>query len=368
MQYILPATWAFAVAANAVPAQHWHYPKGFGGPPAPGGAIPTGGAYPTGLIPTATGILPWPTAPYSPIKQYQSKGRADDDEESSSSSAASSKTKSTKKGKSSSATASVTKSGNAASATGSASSGNSSAPATTAAPASGGSGSSGGKLPASSGTSVLKAVQTIAAGDSFDGGMVAFDRGASCTGQTEGGSSDAVFHLLEGASLSNVIIGPNQIEGVHCFGSCTLTNVWWSEVCEDAFTIKEQSASGTTTINGGGAFGADDKVLQHNGAGTLKVTGFTTSDFGKLYRSCGNCKTMSERHIILDDITASEGSSLVGINSNYGDTATLTNIKASGVKDICVEYEGNDSGKEPTKKSSGPSSACIYTESDVTSS
>jgi pectate lyase len=69
------------------------------------------------------------------------------------------------------------------------------------------------EIPASSGTSALSAVQTVAAGESFDGGMVMYDRGVSCTGQAEGGDSDAVFILEQGASLSNVIIGPNQIEG-----------------------------------------------------------------------------------------------------------------------------------------------------------
>lgn len=127
-----------------------------------------------------------------------------------------------------------------------------------------GSGSSGGSLPASSGTSALSAVQTIAAGESFDGGMVMFDRGVSCSGQSEGGESDAVFRIENGGSLSNVIIGPNQIEGVHCMGSCTLTNVWWSAVCEDAFTIKEQAAGETSTISGGGAYGAADKVRIHS--------------------------------------------------------------------------------------------------------
>ena len=87
------------------------------------------------------------------------------------------------------------------------------------------SGSSGGSLPASSGTSTLSAVQTIAAGESFDCGMVTYDRGTSCTGQVEGGDSDAVFELEAGATLSNCIIGPNQIEGVHCFGACNLKNV-----------------------------------------------------------------------------------------------------------------------------------------------
>lgn len=65
-----------------------------------------------------------------------------------------------------------------------------------------------------------------------------------------------IINPQDGGSLSNVIIGPNQIEGIHCFGACTLTNVWWSAVCEDAFTIKEQDAGATTNIIGGGAFGA----------------------------------------------------------------------------------------------------------------
>jgi hypothetical protein len=95
-------------------------------------------------------------------------------------------------------------------------------------------------------------------------------------------------------------------------GACKLTNVWWSAVCEDAFTIKKQEAGDTTTISGGGAFGAEDKVLQHNGGGTMEVSGFTVDNFGKLYRSCGNCKTQAERHVIFSDITASEGKTLAG--------------------------------------------------------
>lgn len=101
-------------------------------------------------------------------------------------------------------------------------------------------------LPKSSGSSVLKKVYTVAAGKTFDGGYKAYDRGVSCTGQAEGGDSDAVFQIEHGGTLKNVIIGPNQIEGVHCRGACTLQNVWWASVCEDAFTIKKQDAGDTT--------------------------------------------------------------------------------------------------------------------------
>lgn len=34
--------------------------------------------------------------------------------------------------------------------------------------------------------------------------------------QSEGGDSDAVFLLKDGATLKNVIIGKDQSEGVHC--------------------------------------------------------------------------------------------------------------------------------------------------------
>jgi hypothetical protein len=58
-----------------------------------------------------------------------------------------------------------------------------------------------------------------------------------------------------------------------------------------------------------------------------------------------------------------------GINSNYGDTATFSNIKVSGVKEICDEYTGTDDNDvEPEKVGSGPSDACIYSESDITES
>ena len=41
----------------------------------------------------------------------------------------------------------------------------------------------------------------------FDGGLKTYGRGVSCTGQKEGGDSDAVFILKPGATLKNAIIG-----------------------------------------------------------------------------------------------------------------------------------------------------------------
>lgn len=131
----------------------------------------------------------------------------------------------------------------------------------------------------------------------------------------------------------------------------------------DALTVKQKS--GTSHVIGGGAKGAEDKVLQHNGGGTLAVSDFFVSDFGKLYRSCGNCKTQYQRTSSFDGILAQDGSVGAGINSNYGDTATFSNSCFTGVKSICTEYEGNDDGDEPEKISTGASDACIFTNADV---
>jgi hypothetical protein len=189
---------------------------------------------------------------------------------------------------------------------------------------------------------------TIKAGKSFDGGNVRYDRGSgACTGQKEGGDKDAVFLLEEGATLSNVVIGANQAEGVHCLGSCTLNKVWFEDVCEDAITIKQKS--GTSYINGGGAKGASDKVVQHNGGGTVKIDSYCVQTFGKLYRSCGNCSTQYKRAVVISNVIAKSGSLICGINTNYGDTCKVTGLSASSVSHTCTEYTGNNSGKEPTK-------------------
>lgn len=84
-------------------------------------------------------------------------------------------------------------------------------------------------LPASSGHVVLPSATTVS---TFDGGMKKYDRGTSCTGQSEGGDADAVFLVQSGGTLKNVIIGADQSEGVHCLGPCTIQNVWWEAVCE----------------------------------------------------------------------------------------------------------------------------------------
>ncbi|MEU7472297.1 pectate lyase [Streptomyces sp. NPDC044984] len=214
--------------------------------------------------------------------------------------------------------------------------------------------------------------KTVPVSGVYDGGMKKFYGTGALGGDGQDEGQDPVFELADGATLKNVIIGTPAADGVHCKGSCTLQNVWWLDVGEDAASFKGTSSSAQYKVIGGGAKKADDKVLQFNGAGTLTVSGFRVEDFGKLVRSCGNCKTQYKRTIVLKDIdVVAPGKSLVGINTNYGDTATLSQIRIQGdsKKKIktCIRYQGNNTGKEPKELGTGADGKyCKFSSSDIT--
>ncbi len=46
---------------------------------------------------------------------------------------------------------------------------------------------------------------------------------------------------------------------------------------------------------GGGARSGSDKTFQHNGNGTVSISGFYLKGSGKLYRACGNCTSSHTR-------------------------------------------------------------------------
>ena len=98
-------------------------------------------------------------------------------------------------------------------------------------------------IPASKGSVTYKSAQVIKG--TFDGGFKTYGRGVKCTGQAEGGDKDAVFQLENGATLKNVIIGADQIEGIHCKGSCTLESTFPShQTTFEPHTNNSQTSGG----------------------------------------------------------------------------------------------------------------------------
>ncbi|KAF8752784.1 Pectate lyase [Rhizoctonia solani] len=187
-------------------------------------------------------------------------------------------------------------------------------------------------------------------------GNVRYDRGSgACTGQKEGGDKDAVFILESGATIQNVVIGANQAEGIHCKGSCNIYNVWFEDVCEDAITIKQ--TSGTSTIRGGGAKGADDKVEPSTSSPTASRT--LASSIALAETALHN---QYKRTVNISNIIAKNGKLIAGVNSNYGDVAHITGTNTlTSIKSICNTFKGNSNGDEPTTLTTNvPNTSCDF--------
>ncbi|KAG8797894.1 hypothetical protein FRC17_007626, partial [Serendipita sp. 399] len=217
--------------------------------------------------------------------------------------------------------------------------------------------------PASVGYVALPTASVISG--SFDGGIRRYIRAGSTgefQGQSETGEEDAVLILQSGATISNVIIGANQAEGLSNTGShkieelingsrFTVVNLAHSETSGGQMSARMRRHSNkrdlvmcpTSSVcvplclthdlqsfEGGGALNADDKIFQHYGAGTVSISNFYTSNFGKLYRSCGNCSSFYKRNVILNSVKMAGGSEGVGINTNFGNTASLTIVCSKG--------------------------------------
>ncbi|WP_327002995.1 pectate lyase [Dactylosporangium sp. NBC_01737] len=204
---------------------------------------------------------------------------------------------------------------------------------------------------------------TVKVSGTLDGGMKRY----CCIG--DGGQSesqDPMFELANGATIKNVIIGAPAGDGIHCLGTCTIQNVWWEDVGEDAATFLG-TGGGTSYVIGGGAKSASDKVFQHNGNGTVNISGFYLENAGKLYRACGNCTNSYQRHVVVDNIIVKSTKVIAGINTNWGDTARFTRIVVYGSATICDKYKGAPKGSEPTHIGSGADGVnCFYSASDIT--
>ncbi|MFF0200279.1 pectate lyase [Streptomyces sp. NPDC005017] len=219
--------------------------------------------------------------------------------------------------------------------------------------------------PSASGSQAVTA--TISLTGSKDYGMLRlYGSGALGTGD-QAEDQKPILTLADGVTLKNVIIGAPGADGIHCLGSCTLQNVWWEDVGEDAATFRGGS-SATYNVVGGGAKKASDKVFQHNGGGTVNISDFAVREFKTLYRSCGDCSTQYTRKVNLSTVEVTGTGStarLVGINVNRNDVATLRGITilndASRKVVPCQKYNNN------TAVGRGPDSTnCLYSTSDIT--
>ncbi len=205
--------------------------------------------------------------------------------------------------------------------------------------------------------------------------------GLSCPGDGEG---QPPVITLKNATIKNLRISKSGgADGIHCTsGSCRAENVVWEDICEDAASL---ISSGTRfTISGGSAYnntsnspgGKPDKIFQHNSKNsTFEINnGFTAKGVnGKLWRSCGNCSSNGgPRNLVVNNVRI-EGKidSIAGVNRNFGDKATIRNLKIQGYKSgspkVCEEFQGVQKGSDSSKYGEYWNTAnCDVSKSDVT--
>lgn len=93
------------------------------------------------------------------------------------------------------------------------------------------------------------------------------------------------------------------------------------------------------------AYQGSDKTFQFNGRGELRISNFYVAKAGKLVRSCGDCTgNGGPRRIFINNVITRDEPTIAGINSNFGDVATIRNLTLnnSGTTKtkICQVYKG----------------------------
>ncbi|WP_334119941.1 pectate lyase [Limnobacter sp.] len=176
---------------------------------------------------------------------------------------------------------------------------------------------------------VVRETIVVKAGETFDGKNQTYTAGSELGdgGQAEG--QKPIFILEDGATLINVVFGSNGADGVHTYGDATVNNVHWSDVGEDALTMK---ASGTVRVTNSSAENASDKIFQLNAPGTFIIDNFYAKDFGTFLRTNGG--QQGNWDIRLTNIRAENGKISLVRSDSTSIKVTASGINATNVKQL----------------------------------
>ena len=201
----------------------------------------------------------------------------------------------------------------------------------------------------------------------YDGKMALHNGNLNDCAKGDQSSTDAIIEVADGGTVKNIVFGTNVGDGIHCLGSCTIDNVWFPYICDDAITMLGGSGK-TATITNSGFKGARDKTIQHNGDGsTVVLNNIYVETAGKLYRSCGQgCSSSEKRSATISNVVAIGASQIAGVSTN--DKVTLTNICTYRTPSICRTYKpGTETettiGSNGTDE--GPTANCVYKATDT---
>lgn len=226
--------------------------------------------------------------------------------------------------------------------TASSSSSSSTSSSSSSSSSSSGGGSITGATCSSSGSTSISATIRVTSG-TYDGGCKTFNpTSALGTGDQDEGQ-DPAFRVENGATLRNAILGNNGVDGVHFYNGGNLQNFRWTNVGEDAFTIK---SSGTVNISGVTGVNGSDKFAQINAASTLNISNCVVNSMGKFLRQNGG--TTFKITVNADRCDISNMSEGVFRTDSSSSVAKLTNSRLHNSGTLCIGSWASCSGSGNT--------------------
>lgn len=153
-------------------------------------------------------------------------------------------------------------------------------------------------------------------------------------GQAEG--QKPIFRVENGATLKNVILGRNGADGIHLYNGATVDNVTWTDVGEDAMTVK---SAGNYTIRNIEGYDANDKFFQINAACKFNVSNAIIHRAGKALRQNGG--TSFTIDVTFDRCEIEDMDEAVFRSDSRSSTARITNSRLHNAGDICYGSWGS---------------------------
>ncbi|RAT16997.1 hypothetical protein AU490_01265 [Lonsdalea populi] len=170
----------------------------------------------------------------------------------------------------------------------------------------------------------------VGAGETFDGQGKTYIAGAGLGNGSQTEGQKPLFEVADGGSVKNVIFGDNAADGIHLYGDATIDNVHWTNVGEDALTVKDNAGSpANVTITNSSAQSASDKVFQLNADANFTVDNFKVKDFGTFVRTNGG--QQGNWNINLSQVDAENGKFAFVKSDSEGLNVTAQNNSLTNV-------------------------------------
>lgn len=194
----------------------------------------------------------------------------------------------------------------------------------------GGSGNITGATCSANGSATVSSTIKVTSG-TYDGGCKVFNATSALGDGSQKEGQSPVFRVENGATLKNVIFGSNAADGIHFYNGGNIDNVRWTNVGEDAMTIK---SSGTVNVKNISAFAGSDKFIQVNAASTLNVSNCVVDGMGKFLRQNGG--TTFKVAVSADRCQISNMGEGIFRTDSSTSTAKITNSRLKNAGSICI--------------------------------